>query len=105
MSDDMFIFRGVNIYPGQIDEILSMVEGVSSEYNIILERQAGKDYMTINIERDPMGDPVWDDEIEDKISLIIKKEIMVSAEVRVVDYGTLPRSQKKSKRLFDKRSE
>ncbi len=104
-SDDMFIFRGVNIYPGQIDEILSMVEGVSSEYNIILERQGGKDYMTINVERDPMGDPVWDDEIEDKISLMIKKEIMVSAEVNIVDYASLPRSQKKSKRLFDKRND
>ncbi len=103
-SDDMFIFRGVNIYPGQIDEILSEIEGVSSEYNIILERESGKDYMTINIERLPDGDPVWDDEIEDRIGRMIKKEIMVSAEVRIVDYAVLPRSEKKTVRLFDKRS-
>jgi len=47
----MFIFRAVNIYPGQIDHILSSMEGVGSEYQIHLERREdGKDYMTIKVE-------------------------------------------------------
>ena len=37
-SDDMFVIRGVNVYPGHIDEILSRTEGVGSEYQIHLER-------------------------------------------------------------------
>ena len=102
-DDDMFIYRAVNIYPGQIDEILSEVPGVSSEYNIVLERKFGRDYMTIYVERDPAGDPLKDEQIEADIEHRIKSQIMVSAEVKVVDYASLPRSEKKSKRVFDKR--
>ncbi len=102
-DDDMFIYRAVNIYPGQIDEILSEVPGVSSEYNIVLERKFGRDYMTVYVERDPTGDPLKDEQIEADIEHRIKSQIMVSAEVKVVDYASLPRSEKKSKRVFDKR--
>ena len=102
-SDDMFILRGVNVYPGQIDEILSSMDGISSEYNIELERHSGKDYMLINVERDPQADPVHDKDIENAIQKKIKSKIMVSAQVRVVDYGSLPRSERKSRRLFDRR--
>ena len=38
-SDDMFIFRAVNIYPGQIDSVLSKLSGIGSEYQVILERR------------------------------------------------------------------
>ncbi|MHB8763224.1 MAG: phenylacetate--CoA ligase family protein [Deferrisomatales bacterium] len=102
-DDDMFIFRAVNIYPGQVDETLAEVAGVSSEYHIVLERKFGKDSMTIYIERDPAGDPRKDEQTEAAIEHRIKSQILVSAEVKVVDYASLPRSEKKSKRVFDKR--
>ncbi len=103
-SDDMFIFRAVNIYPGQIDHILSYTEGVASEYQVILDRKEdGKDYMTIKVERDPDGSPDHDRELAKKIKDRIKKEILVSASVEIVDYGTLPRTERKSKRIFDNR--
>ena len=102
-SDDMIIIRGVNVYPGQIDEILSEVEGISSEYNIILERRDARDYMIIKVERDSAGDPSYDEEIQAGIERQIKHQIMVSAEVQIVDYGALPRSERKSKRIFDNR--
>ncbi len=104
-SDDMIIFRGVNIYPGQIDEILSAVEGVSSEYNITIDRRGGKDFMLVRVERAIEGDPSWDEETEAEIRRGIKEEIMVSAEVQIVDYATLPRSERKSRRVFDRRSD
>ena len=46
-SDDMFIIKATNVYPGQIDDILGKVEGVSSEFNVILERADGRDSMYI----------------------------------------------------------
>ena len=103
-SDDMFIFRAVNIYPGQIDHILSRTEGVGSEYQIVLDRKTdGKDYMTIKVERgagrDASGDPGLARNIEDGI----KKQIFVSGKVEIVDTGSLPRSERKSKRVFDNR--
>jgi len=103
-SDDMFIFRAVNIYPGQIDHILSNTSGVGSEYQIILERKEdGKDYMTIKVERESGGDPARDQELAKGIEEEIKKQILVSGRVQIVDYGTLPRTDSKSKRIFDMR--
>lgn len=103
-SDDMFIFRAVNIYPGQIDHILSNTQGVGSEYQIHLHRgEDGKDYMTVKVERGVGVDPFRDASLAGVIKDSIKKQILVSGEVEIVDYGALPRSERKSKRLFDLR--
>ena len=51
-SDDMFIFRAVNIYPGQIDHVLSHIPSVGSEYQVHLyHREDGRDVMLIKVER------------------------------------------------------
>ena len=103
-SDDMIIFRAVNIYPGQIDHLLSGIEGIGSEFQVILERKEdGKDYMTLKVERDLHVDRNLDDRIEKQISIEFKKQILVTADVKIVDYKELPRSEKKSKRIFDNR--
>ena len=50
-SDDMIIFRAVNIYPGQIDQVLSTIPDASCEYQVHLDRKEdGKDYMIIRLE-------------------------------------------------------
>ncbi len=103
-TDDMFIFRGVNIYPSQIDTILSECEGIASEYQIFLYRgEEGRDYMKIKIEREPNVDPSLDEKIKREIAHKIKTNIFVSAQIEIVDYGSLPRSIGKSKRIFDNR--
>jgi len=103
-SDDMFIIRAVNIYPGQIDHVLSNIRGVGSEYQIHLDRKEdGKDYMTIKVERTERGNPAEDPTLASAIEEEIKKQILVSGKVEIVPYGTLPRSERKSKRVFDNR--
>jgi phenylacetate-CoA ligase len=103
-SDDMFIIRAVNIYPGQIDHILSNTKGVGSEYQIYLDRKEdGKDYMTIKVERTEGGNSAEDPALAKAIEEEIKKQILVSGKVEIVHYGTLPRSERKSKRVFDNR--
>jgi phenylacetate-CoA ligase len=100
----MIIFRAVNIYPGQIDHILSVMPGIGSEYQIILDRKEdGKDYMTIKVERDQGIDREKDPELSQKVSAEVKKQILVSAGVQILEYGALPRSERKSKRVFDNR--
>ncbi|HQE79641.1 MAG TPA: phenylacetate--CoA ligase [Syntrophorhabdaceae bacterium] len=106
-SDDMFIFRAVNIYPSHIDQILSSIKEVGSEYQIILYRKekSGKDHMTIKVERAqgliPSHD--LDKHIRKTIEHEVKKQILVSCDVEVEDYGSLPRSERKTKRVFDNR--
>jgi len=103
-SDDMIIFRAVNIYPGQIDQVLSEIPGIGSEYQVILDRRDdGRDYMTIRVERAPELGESQLREIQNRIEAEIKNRLLVSAQVEVVDYGSLPRSERKSKRIFDNR--
>lgn len=104
-SDDMIIFRGVNIYPGQIDEVLSAIPDISCEYQVILDRKEdGRDYMTVRLEcREGAGKSAYPG-LAEKVGREIKKQIMVSCDVEVMDYCSLPRSERKSKRFFDNRS-
>ncbi len=105
-SDDMIIFRAVNIYPGQVDEVLSTIPDANCEYQVHLDRKDdGKDYMTIKLECCEGFDPARAPELIKNVKDEIKKQIMVSCEVDVVDYCSLPRSERKSQRFFDNRSE
>ncbi|MEW5910525.1 MAG: phenylacetate--CoA ligase family protein, partial [Thermodesulfobacteriota bacterium] len=103
-SDDMVIFRGVNIYPGQIDQILSEIPEISSEYQMILKRgEDGKDHMILKIEIRPETDTGSMKDISTKIAERVKQKILISAKIETVKYGTLPRSERKSKRIYDER--
>jgi phenylacetate-CoA ligase len=119
-SDDMIILRGVNIYPGQIDEVLSSIPEAGSEYQLYLERKDdGKDYMTIRMEA-AQGIDIGHasdiktgikkdnkkgikEDIQDKIKKTIQSKIMVSCEPQIFAYGDLPRVAGKAQRIFDNR--
>lgn len=104
-SDDMIIFRGVNLYPGHVDQILSRIPEIGSEFQIVLRREAdGKEYMTVRVERSEKADPASDQGVIKKIAQDLKNQILVTPQIELVDYGTLPRSERKSKRVFDNRS-
>jgi phenylacetate-CoA ligase len=103
-SDDMFIVRGVNIYPSHIDEILSREKGIGSEFQIHLDHQGdGKDYLVIRVEREDAGRPEADAALAAKIERAVRKETLVSGKVEIVDYQSLPRTERKAKRVFDHR--
>ena len=59
-SDDMFIIRAVNVYPGQIDSVLSNIKSIGSEYQVVLERRDGKDFMILKVEGARGNDPSAD---------------------------------------------
>ena len=104
-SDDMIILKGVNIYPGQIDEVLSSIPEVGSEYQLHLERKAdGKDYMTIKVESRQGFNSTDTKDIKAKIKKTIKSKIMVSCDAQICAYGDLPRFEGKTRRIFDNRS-
>jgi phenylacetate-CoA ligase len=103
-TDDMFKFRAVNIYPSSVDRILSEVPGLGSEYQIHLARdEAGRDHMLLKVERGEGVEAGRTDELSREVRYIVKHRLMVTPEVVVVGYGELPRSERKSKRVFDGR--
>ncbi|MBC2710821.1 MAG: ATP-binding cassette domain-containing protein [Desulfosarcina sp.] len=104
-SDDTIKFRGVNIYPSTIDTILSAIPGLGSEYQIHLtrDRKSGKDFMKLILERGQAVDAGRTAELVHETSYQVKKQLLVSIQVELVDYGQLPRTQRKSQRVFDTR--
>jgi phenylacetate-CoA ligase len=100
----MFIVRAVNIYPGQIDHLLSQVPEIGSEYQVHLERREdGRDYMILKVERRPRFDADQNEAIAGRIARDIRQHILVRAEVEILDHDSLPRTERKSKRVFDHR--
>ena len=101
-SDDMIILRGVNIYPGQIDEVLSAIPEVGIEYQLHLERKGdGKDYMTIKAETQEGIGSDKTNVIKAGIKKTVQAKIMVSCDIDLCRYGELPRFEGKASRIFD----
>ena len=103
-SDDTIKFRGVNIYPSGVDTILSAVPGLGSEYQIHLTRDhSGRDHMRLVVERAEGVAAGRGPELMHEAIHQIKKQLLVTADLELVDYGSLPRSERKSQRVFDTR--
>jgi len=102
-SDDMIIYRGVNIYPGQIADVLHDFAEVGGEYQVELTRAGGLDKMSMRIERALGVTNGNDTTLAKRISDEMQKRIMARIDVEMVDYGSLPRAFGKSRRVTDKR--
>ena len=100
-SDDMVKVKGVNIYPGQVDDMLKQVEGASSEYQMVIELVNGKSELTLRVEREKGVDKA---DLEQRIIRGFKNAIGIKISAEAVDMGALPRSEKKTKRVIDKRT-
>lgn len=99
-TDDMVKVKGVNIFPSQIDEFLSNVEGASSEYQVMIDHLNGKDIMTLFVETEPGVDR---EGLAARIHAMFKLKIGIAIVAKPVEMGDLPRSEKKSTRIFDNR--
>ncbi|MBE6611871.1 MAG: phenylacetate--CoA ligase [Ruminococcaceae bacterium] len=101
-TDDMIKVKGVNIFPGQIEELIKSVPGLSSEYQIVIAHTDGKDTMTMRVEAEAGADK---EKVAMGVMAAFKAKIGIKIECEVLDIGGLPRSEKKSKRVFDYRED
>lgn len=99
-TDDMIKVKGVNIFPGLIDETLREVDGASSEYQVMIDHLNGKDIMTVFFEAEVGVDKK---EVEQNVKIHCKNKIGITIVPKAVEIGELPRSEKKSTRIFDNR--
>ena len=102
-SDDRIKFKAVNIYPGQIEDLIHRVPGISSEYQILLTRRDGRDSMTFRVEIEGTEEPIKKEKTEKALGKAFKDFIGVTVDVVGVKIGELPRSMKKTKRVIDER--
>ena len=103
-SDDMMIIRGVNVFPSQIEELLTKLPELAPHYQIVLDKKDRLDTMTVIVEP-ALG--VNDDSSQsagNQLAQIIKSTIGVTAIVAVQQEGGVERSQGKARRIIDNRS-
>ncbi len=101
-SDDMVKVKGNIIFPSTIEDVIKNVPGTSSEYRAVIEHVEGKDKMTLSVEVEGGTDRT---EVALSIAYNFKQKYNMTPEVKVVGIGELPRSEKKTKRIEDKRFE
>lgn len=101
-SDDMFKVHGVNMFPSQVEDLLQNVDGVSSEYSITIahDDEKNRDIMIVTVEAEGR---VNFENTALTIKNLFKSRIGVTPKVTVVPVKTLPRSEKKTKRVTDYR--
>lgn len=99
-TDDMVKVKGVNIFPSQIEEFLKNVDGASSEYQFVIDHLEGKDICTLYVEAE---EGVNKYELEHRIVEGFKGKIGITVNAKPVAIGDLPRSEKKSTRVYDNR--
>jgi len=106
-SDDMLIIRGVNVFPSQIEEIVVRQENLSPHYVLEVRRDGHLDELDVLVERRPeIPGPLSlaaRNAVEQEVERLIKGFIGVSTTVKVVEPGTVQRSQGKAVRVIDKR--
>ncbi|HOM82607.1 MAG TPA: phenylacetate--CoA ligase [Armatimonadota bacterium] len=105
-TDDMLIVRGVNVYPSQIEQVLFEVEGVEPHYQIVLERRAALDEMTILVEVSRelfTGQMSRLVELETKIRSRMHSVIGITPRLKLVEPRSLERSLGKARRVVDNR--
>ncbi|MDR2574059.1 MAG: phenylacetate--CoA ligase [Desulfovibrio sp.] len=103
-SDDMIVYRGVNIYPGQIMEIIGAFPELGGEYLMELTRdERALDSLCLTVERAQGGCGTDEATLVSALERRLRKTLLVRMDVRLADYAELPRTFGKSKRIVDKR--
>ena len=105
-SDDMFIVRGVNVFPSQLESAILSVENTLPHYQIVLSREKGLDEVDVKIEvtADLFGDRIGTlESMQKRISAAIEHVTGIRIKVSLVEPHTLQRSEGKAKRVLDLR--
>src|SRR5437867_2269756 len=100
-TDDMVIFKGVNFYPRQIEQVLLRQPGLSHEYQIVLDADGGGERMTVMIEAEPGCDAV----VATRVRRGLHDLLSLSPDLKLCRPGEIERAQGKAVRVVDLRAE
>lgn len=105
-SDDMFIIKGVNIFPMQVEKILVQFPALGSNYLITLETVNNQDEMIVEVELSDLSTDNYIEleQVRKAITRQLKDEILLTPKVKLVKRGSLPQSEGKAVRVKDLRN-
>ncbi len=105
-SDDMFIIKGCNVFPMQIEGVLMKLPEVGDDYRITLETIDDQDEMIIEVEVKKewfKGDLAFLDKLQRHITHLIRDEVLVRPRIKLVEPSSIPKAEGKAVRVHDHR--
>jgi phenylacetate-CoA ligase len=105
--DDMLIIRGINVFPSQVEHTLMAIPEVGQHFQIVVERKGALDDMLVRVElnKESFSDKINDlMKIRQNVEHRLRNSLNVNVDVELVEPGSLPRFEGKSKKVIDKRS-
>jgi len=104
--DDMLIIRGINVFPSQIEYALMAIPEVGQHFQIVVDRKGSLDDLLVRVE---LNKESFSDKINDlmlirqNVEHRLRNSLNVNVDVELVEPGSLPRFEGKSKKVIDKR--
>jgi phenylacetate-CoA ligase len=105
--DDMLIIRGINVFPSQIEHALMAIPEVGQHFQIVVDRKGALDDMLVRVEinKNSFSDKINDlMNVRKNVEHRLRNILNVNVDVELVEPGSLPRFEGKSKKVIDKRS-
>jgi len=104
----MLIIRGINVFPSQIEDVLLRLPEVGDQFMVYVDRKNHLDEMTIEVE---MSREYFSGELQDlariqkRVMGVLRDTLELRTTVRLVEPGSLPRFEGKTKRVIDRRGD
>lgn len=104
-TDDMLKVRGVNVFPGQIEEVILGFDELGPHYEIVVEREGYSDKLTVRVELARSTDSFAElNALADRVRGKLRVMLGLDAKVQLESPNTLQRFEGKAKRIKDLRS-
>lgn len=105
-TDDMFIISGVNIFPSAVESVLFAIDGIEPFYQIVLGRRGSLDTFEVHVEVTDTLFNGWMDDLsafERRVTEELRSALLVRPKVKLVEPGSLERTEGKARRVLDHR--
>ena len=100
------IIRGVNVFPSQIEQVITNFPEIATQYQIILTSKGPLDAMELQVETEP-DFPIDEvrklEDLKRRLQAELKGNLQIAVDVKIVEPKTIERSMGKAKRVIDKR--
>ena len=105
-TDDMLILRGVNVFPSQIEQVITEFPEIATQYQIILTNKGPLDRVELDVETVP--DFPFDEirkleDLKKRLGAELKSNLQIAVDIKIVEPKTIERSEGKAKRIIDLR--
>ena len=107
-SDDMLILRGVNVFPSQIEQVLTGFPEIATQYQIILTTRGPLDHVELRVEtvpEFPFDEIRKLETLKKRLAAELKGNLQIAVDIKLVEPKSIERSEGKAKRIIDLRKE